>query len=348
MNPLDEFAPRQLLQRLIGIKKSRVADVADHLQRGDEGVVFEGAPENSELDRIVIAKVHAGVAPGVAFFDVLEHFLRVILVAVASRPALELTLGAAGEDEQLVPIALDEVENPGDGSLLTLFILPEPGAVDVDVQAAGGSLMGAVFEVDGLIHDLAPRDGGNVIVQRHRVGDNLETVIERTVVFAIDVLSAAIGDIHQLFCDGIVFARTVDLQLDAEVTAAVAVEDGRGLVVIFVNCAAAELVVAVAAVGKFLIVVGVEVVRGFFRDERSAAGADGVVVLTTVGAERGVGISCVFIAQDRIAAVLAADSELVETVGAVEPVAEGDELFVREQRTAGEAWCGGHEGYLHK
>lgn len=101
-------------------EKSAIA-VVDHLQRGDEGVVFERTAENAEFDRMEVRQVHTGVPAYAAFLGMFEDVLRLVLVAVTCRPTVELTSGTAAELEQFLPVTLEEVQDSGDDFVLFGF-----------------------------------------------------------------------------------------------------------------------------------------------------------------------------------------------------------------------------------
>ena len=64
-------------------EKSAIA-VVDHLQRGDEGVVFERTAENAEFDRMEVRQVHTGV-PAYAAFLLIAEAAGQLLPTVRSR-----------------------------------------------------------------------------------------------------------------------------------------------------------------------------------------------------------------------------------------------------------------------
>jgi len=73
-----EIAPREVAHFLITQKNRRVADVVDHLQRGDEGIVFEGAAVNAEFDGMEVCQVHTSVASCAALLGVFEDVFRLL------------------------------------------------------------------------------------------------------------------------------------------------------------------------------------------------------------------------------------------------------------------------------
>ena len=103
------------------------------LQRGYDSIRFQSPLEDAELDGLLIGQVHAGVAAAPTLLDVLQHLLGLILVAVPTGPTGELILGSAGEDEQLVPVALHQINDPTDHRLLLGIGVTQRIAVNVDM-----------------------------------------------------------------------------------------------------------------------------------------------------------------------------------------------------------------------
>ena len=95
------------------------------LQRGYDCIRFQSPLEDAELNGIVVGQVHAGVAAAPPLLDVLQHLLGLILVAVPTGPTGELILGSAGEDEQLVPVALHQIDDAPDHRLLLGIMLDD-------------------------------------------------------------------------------------------------------------------------------------------------------------------------------------------------------------------------------
>ena len=122
-----------------------------------------------------------------------------------------------------------------------------------------------------------------MIVQRHRVCNDLKSVVKRAVVLAVDVLVRAVADVHHVLSRGIVLAALVDLQFYTEKSASFAVKYWRGFVVVLLDTAVTFNLVAGAAIG---IVAVVDVMRRIVVDHPAATLAVGVVVIVAVLTER--------------------------------------------------------------
>ena len=113
--------------------------------------------------------------------------------------------------------------------------------IHVDMESAGAGLMAGVAHVDGFLQDGIPWHLILMERQRHRMGDDLITVIQTSIMFAVNILIFAIDGIQDPAGVGIGLAGTVDFRFDAHIKGAVAVEDGIGAVVIIVDGIAAMM-----------------------------------------------------------------------------------------------------------
>ena len=316
--------------------------MVNHLQRGDEGIVFEGAAEDAEFDRVVVCQVHAGVATCAAFLGVFEDVFRFVLVAVARRPTIKLTSGAAAELEQFLPVTLKEVQDSCDDFVLFGFGIAKGGTVDVDVQTAGTTLVRSVAQTDGFVEDCLPRHFVLMEHRRHRVSDNFDAVLERTVVLAVDVFQTVLmcGFDNPLGI-GITLSCTVDLKFHAKEAVAGAVEDGFGFIVVVVDTLGfIAVVIATRAVGFVIIV---RVVRLVKMDDASAGSAMSVVAVVAVLTEgEAVGTGVVG-EPDAVAAALAFGGVAGDAVGTQEMVGEFEDILGGDVAVAECAVSVGHD-----
>ena len=86
----------------------------------------------------------------------LQHLIRMIPIAVASRPAVHLVLTAAGEPQEFVPVPLHEEQHPGDGLVLSIIGIAEGIPGHMNMQAAGARLVGEVAHGDGSLQHRLP------------------------------------------------------------------------------------------------------------------------------------------------------------------------------------------------
>ena len=112
-----------------------------HLQRGKKRIEFQCTPEHAELDGITVGQIDAGVPAPRALFDMLQHLMGLVTVAVPRRPLIHLALRPAREPQQLPPVAFHEEQHTGNGAVLRIIAIPEGFPGHMDVQATGACLM---------------------------------------------------------------------------------------------------------------------------------------------------------------------------------------------------------------
>lgn len=150
--------------------------------------------------------------------------------------------------------------------------------------------------------------------------DNLEAVVQRTVVLAVGQRFRLIGDVHQRLRAAVAFTAVIDFQLYAEIARAFAAEDGEGLEVVIVDGAVLDGSAAIGTVG-IVVVQRIPAVVGV--DDAPAADASGVVPVIAFGADGEVIVlTAVVGAQETAAAVGADKGQVVQTIGTVEPAVE--------------------------
>ena len=132
-------------------------------------------------------------------------------------PAVQLPLGPAAEFEELLPVLLKEVQHPGNGCLLVGIGVPEGLPTHVDMEAAGAGLVGKVAHADGLPEEGLPGHFGAVVAEGHGMGHQFKAVIQGTVVLAVELGLALVGDGQEAAGVVAVLAGLVDLQLHAEI-----------------------------------------------------------------------------------------------------------------------------------
>ena len=100
--------------------------------------------------------------------------------------------------------------------------------------------------------------------------------------FAVGKGIFLIGNAQQSQSAAVILSRTVDFQLNAEITRAVSVEDGTGLEIVIVDRGVFDSVKTIAAIG---IVVVQRIPAVIVGDSLPTAGAMGVVVPEAVIAD---------------------------------------------------------------
>lgn len=112
---------------------------------------------------------------------------------------------------------LKEVQHPGNGCLLVGIGVPEGLPTHVDMEAAGAGLVGKVAHADGLPEEGLPGHFGAVVAEGHGMGHQFKAVIQGTVVLAVELGLALVGDGQEAAGVVAVLAGLVDLQLHAEI-----------------------------------------------------------------------------------------------------------------------------------
>ena len=123
---------------LVGQGNGQVTEQVDELERSDQGVVFQSASEDAELDRGSVLQVDGRVSTtAVCFLGVIQDLFGPFLITVPSGPAIHLTGRPTAELQQLLPVFLEEVEQAGDRCVLFFLSFSKGISADVDVQTAG-------------------------------------------------------------------------------------------------------------------------------------------------------------------------------------------------------------------
>ena len=155
------------------------------------------------------------------------------------------------------------------------------------METAGARLVGAIAQASGLVQNLFPWHMLAVVVQRHRVADDLKALIQGTVMLAVGPFLSVVDQPKNLTGVAVVLSGTVDLQLHPEVPAALTEELRFRLVVIVVDFPGTG-VVTVAGVAPGLIVIVVIVVGVILKNDPAAVFTGGVVAIKAGLAQVGI------------------------------------------------------------
>ena len=107
--------------------------MVDHLQCGDEGVVFEGASEQAKFDCVVVIEVNCNVSAVASTFGFLQDLLAGLFKTKSCTPAAHIITASAAECEQLVPMLFYKEQDAADDIFLFCLIVTKGIAVDVNV-----------------------------------------------------------------------------------------------------------------------------------------------------------------------------------------------------------------------
>ena len=196
---------------------------------------------------------------------------------IPCRPAVHLALCAAAEPQQLRPEFFDEVQQASNRGFLLLISTAECQARDVYMKSTSPGRVAQITHATGLAENFRPRHFIQVVVQRHRMGYELQAFIQAAVRLDVEIFCVLVRDVKQLLRVAVNRTAVVDFKLNAEMPQALAMEHEVGRVAVFVD----DLAVLIPA-----------------------GCAVGVVVIVPIGA----------VAVNNAVAVLAADVILIETV----------------------------------
>ena len=98
-NGTYKFRPAHGIDALLRQRNRRITDVVDHLQCGDERVIFEGASEQAKLDCMVVIEIDRNVSAVAAAFRFLQDLFAGFLKAKPCTPAAHIITASAAERE---------------------------------------------------------------------------------------------------------------------------------------------------------------------------------------------------------------------------------------------------------
>ena len=228
------------------------------------------------------------------------------LHAVPRRPAVHLGLRAAAEPQKFRPELFDEIEQSRNRGFLLLISTTERQARDMHVQSASPGGVAEVVEFLRFTKHRRPRHFVQMVFKRHRVRDELQTIVQAAVRLDVQVLRVRISDIQQLLGVIAVCAAAVDLKLNAEMTQAFSVEYKVGRVAVFVN----NLAVLVP-VGRAVSVVVIVPVCAVTPQNAVAICTTDVILIETTFAERIVAVLNSIFGVNPLSAGIADNGKLV-------------------------------------
>ena len=149
------------------------------------------------------------------------------------------------------------------------------------MKAAGARRVAEVPHALRCTQDFCPRHFVQMVFERHRVSNELQSFIQTAVRLYVQIFAVSIGDVQQLLCVAVYRAAVINLQLDTEVPQALAVKyEIRGVVVFMDN-----VVMLVPAGGAVDIVIVIPI-GTVAADNASAVLTADIILIKTVIAER--------------------------------------------------------------
>ena len=149
------------------------------------------------------------------------------------------------------------------------------------MKSAGSCRMTEIAHALRFAEDFRPRHFVQMVFERHRVSNELQSFIQTAVRLYVQIFAVSIGDVQQLLCVAVYRAAVINLQLDTEVPQALAVKyEIRGVVVFMDN-----VVMLVPAGGAVDIVIVIPI-GTVAADNASAVLTADIILIKTVIAER--------------------------------------------------------------
>ena len=157
--------------------------------------------------------------------------------------------------------------------------------------------MGAVAHRNCRVYHLLPREAVHMAVQRGRVADDLEALIQTAIMLAVHTWFVVIADGKNFVRVAVVFPSSVDFQLHAEVARPHAVENRQRLVIIAVDTTPPKLLVATLTI-RIIFIAVVQITGIIIQKQPSAALAGRVRAVIAPLAERVIVRPCIGIIPD--------------------------------------------------
>ena len=107
---------------------------------------------------------------------------------------------------------LDEENDTSDGDLLFIERIAKEITIAVNVQTTGTGIVRSITHTDCFRHDLPPIHVITMVIQGHRMADDLKAVIEASIVLAVDTFFIRVGNLANFFCVIVSFAAFIDFQ----------------------------------------------------------------------------------------------------------------------------------------
>ena len=234
---------------------------------------------------------------------------------VSSRPTVHLALCAAAEPQQFRPEFLYKVQQAGNRGFLLFVSTAKREARDMNVKSAGSCRMAEIAHALRFAEDFRPRHFVQLILERHRMRDELKAFIQTAVRLDVQVFSVGVRNVEQLLRVAVYRAAVVDFEFNAEMPQTFSMEHKVGRVAVFVN----NLTVLIPA-GYAIGVVVIVPVRAVAVNNPAAVITANIIFIKTMIAEYVRVILDSVLLVDPLGTVVADDSQPVGAILA-EPVA---------------------------
>ena len=110
---------------------------------------------------------------------------------------------------------LHEVYDASDRDLLFIERIAKEVTIAVNMQTTGTCVVRGIVQTYCFCHNLTPVHGVGVVIQRHRMTDNFKSIVETSIVLAVDAFFIEVCDITDFLCIAVTFSTIIDLQFHA-------------------------------------------------------------------------------------------------------------------------------------
>ena len=135
-NGAYKLRPAHDIDALLRQRNRRITDVVDHLQCGDEGVVFECPSEQAKFDGVVVIEIDRNVSAVAATFGFLQDLFAGFLKAESCTPSAHVVAAASAERKEFIPVLFYKKQDAADDIFLFCLVVAKGIAVDVNMQTA--------------------------------------------------------------------------------------------------------------------------------------------------------------------------------------------------------------------
>ena len=296
--------------------------MVDHLQGGFEGIQLERAAEHTDFYRIRVRKVDCRVTSGTGILRMTHLLGRGKADTIPRRPAVHLALRAAAESQQLCPEFLYKVQQPRNRGFLLFIGTAECQTRDVNMKSTSPGRMTEIAHALRFTQYLRPRHFVQMVFERHRMRDELKTLIQTAVRLDVEIFGVGVRDVKELLRIAVDRTAVVDFEFNAEMPQTFSVEHKVGRVAVFVN----NLTVLIPARYAIGVVVTVPICAVAMNNTAAVIAAHVILIKAVVAKRVRVILDGVFLV-DPLSAVVADYGQAIRAVLA-EPVILYLEHFV--------------------
>ena len=122
-NGAYKFRPAHGIDTFLRQRNRRITDVVDHLQCGDECVVFECASKQAKFDGVGVIEVYRNVSAVAAAFRFLQDLFAGFLKAESCTPSAHVVAAASAERKEFIPMLFHKEQDAADDIFLFCLVV---------------------------------------------------------------------------------------------------------------------------------------------------------------------------------------------------------------------------------